>query len=96
MYINAPTIIGTLIIISIAFYFGLKFVRNFALQIAQENHDAILAMDQAEDEKRKKRERDADAAAATAYAQVEPLLTKSKSFEAAPKTPPAVSAVATP
>ena len=96
MIINAPTIIITLIIIGIAFFFGLQFVRNFALQIAQENHDAILAMDQAEDEKRKKRERDADAAAASAYAQVEPLLTQSKDNKAPASGGAPQVAVATP
>jgi hypothetical protein len=79
MIINAPTIIITLIIVSVGCYGGLKFVRKFALSIAQENHDAILAMDQADEEKRLKRERDADTAAATAFANVEPLLTQSKS-----------------
>ena len=79
MIINAPTICFTLIIVMIGCYGGLKFVRKFALQIAQENHDAVLAMDQADEEKRLKRERDADAAAASAYANVEPLLTQTKS-----------------
>lgn len=87
MYINAPTIIFTLIVVSVGCYGGLKFIRKFALQIARENHDAILAMDQADEEKRLKRERDADTAAATAYANVEPLLTESKSKESATKSP---------
>lgn len=83
MIINAPTIIITLIVVVVGCYGGLKFIRKFALQIAKENHDAILAMDQADEEKRLKRERDADVAAATAYANVEPLLTQSKTSEAA-------------
>ena len=37
MIINTITIIVTLLIISIAFYIGLKFIRAFALQIAKEN-----------------------------------------------------------
>lgn len=56
-------------------YLGLKFVRAFALQIARENHDAIAAMDQADEELRIKRERAADAAAASAFAKVKPILT---------------------
>ena len=83
MIINAPTIAVTLILVSVGLYAGLLFVRKFALQIAQENHEAMLAMDQADEEKRLKRERDADAAAASAYANVEPLLTQPKSTEAA-------------
>jgi uncharacterized protein YpmB len=74
MIINAKTIILTLVIILIAVYVGLKFVRKFALQIAQENHDAIRAMDAAEDEVRLKKVRQADAAAATAFAKVKPIL----------------------
>lgn len=78
MIIDAKTIVLTLILVSIAFYFGLKFVRAFALSIAQENHETIVAMDQEEQEQRLKREKLADAAAATAYAKVEPLLTVTK------------------
>ena len=79
MIINAPTIIVTLIIVAVGVYTGLQFIRKFALQIAQENHDAILAMDQADEEKRLKKERAADQAAASAFANVEPLLTETKS-----------------
>ena len=78
MIIDAKTIGLTLVIVTIAFYGGLKFVRAFALTIAQENHDANLAIDQAEQEQRAKREKQADAAAASAYAKVEPLLTVTK------------------
>lgn len=74
MYINAHTIIITLIVIVVACYGGLHFVRKFALQIAQENHDAIVAMDNDEDEKRHKRELAADQAAASAFAKVQPIL----------------------
>jgi len=81
MYINAFSIVVTMIIVAIGLYFGLSFVRKFALQIAQENHDAVLAMDQSDEEKRLRKERQADIAAATAYAQVEPLLTEAKSKE---------------
>ena len=79
MIINAPTIIVTLIIVAVGVYTGLQFIRKFALQIAQENHDAILAMDQADEEKRLKKERAADQAPASAFANVEPLLTETKS-----------------
>ncbi|CAB9530591.1 expressed unknown protein [Seminavis robusta] len=86
MIINAPTIALTLVVISFFLYGGLVFIRKFALQIAQQNHDAILAMDQADEEKRQKRERAADAAAASAYANVEPLITQSKSTDTANST----------
>ena len=79
MIINAPTIFVTLLIITVGGYVGLQFIRKFALQIAQENHDAMLAMDQADEEKRLKKEKLADQAAASAFAQVEPLLTQTKS-----------------
>jgi hypothetical protein len=75
MIIDAKSIILTLIIVSIAFVWGLKFIRKFALQIAKENHAAIAAMDQQEEEARLKAEKQADAAAATAFAKVEPMLT---------------------
>lgn len=78
MIIDGKTIILTLIVVSIAFYLGIRLVRAFALSIAQENHATIAAMDQEEQEQRAKREKQADAAAATAYAKVEPLLTVTK------------------
>jgi hypothetical protein len=83
MIINAPTIVITLIIVSVGLYAGLIFIRKFALQIAEQNHDAIMAMDQADEEKRLKRERAADVAAAAAFANVEPLLAQSKPNESA-------------
>lgn len=67
----------------IALYFGLKFIRSFALQIAQENHEALLAQDEAADTKRQKKEKAADAAAASAFAKVKPILTSPASGEAA-------------
>ena len=74
MIIDAKTVTITIIIISVAFYAGLQVIRRFALTIAQENHDANMAEDQAEEVKRLKKERDADAAASAAFAKVEPLL----------------------
>ena len=61
-------------IVTFAFTYGLKLIRKFALQIAQENHDAVVAMDQEEEQQRLKKERAADQAAATAFAKVEPML----------------------
>jgi hypothetical protein len=78
MIIDAKTIVITLFLVIIALVWGLKFIRRFALQIAQENHDAVSAMDQQEETKRLKKERAADLAAATAFAKVEPMLTVSK------------------
>lgn len=74
MIINAQTVILTLLIIAAAFNWGIKFIRNFALQIAQENLAAVTAMDQEEEQQRLKREKNADAAAAAAFAKVEPML----------------------
>lgn len=78
MIIDAKSIVLTLIVVLFACYGGLQFVRQFALQIAQENHDAIRAMDAAEDEARLKKERAADAASESAYAKVKPILTQEK------------------
>jgi hypothetical protein len=78
MIIDAKTVIITLIVVSIAFYGGLRLVRAFALSIAQENHDATRAMDQAEQKQRAKREKMADTAAASGFAKVEPMLTVPK------------------
>ena len=77
MIIDAKTVIFTLIVVGIAAYAGLGFIRSFALSIAQENHDANLAMDMTEEARRARRERDADAAASAAFAKVEPLLPSS-------------------
>jgi hypothetical protein len=74
MIIDAKSVALTLVIVAITFYCGLQMVRQFALQIAQENHDANAALDEAEHAKRLKREQQADAAAASAFAKVEPLL----------------------
>lgn len=74
MIIDAKTVLLTLTIIGVATYFGLGAIRSFALSIAQENHDANLAMDMTEEARRAKRQRDADAAATAAFAKVEPLL----------------------
>jgi hypothetical protein len=76
MIIDATSVIITLVVIGIAFTQGIKLIRKFALQIAQENHDAISAMDQAEEQKARKREREADAAASAAFTKVESTLPK--------------------
>lgn len=74
MIIDVKTVVLTLLIVLAAFFWGIKFIRNFALQIAQENLAAVTAMDQEEEQQRLKRERNADAAAAAAFSKVEPLL----------------------
>lgn len=74
MIIDSKTVVVTFVIIGAATYMGLGAIRSFALSIAQENHDANLAMDMTEEARRSKRERDADAAATAAFAKVEPLL----------------------
>lgn len=74
MIIEAKSIMITLMIVLAAGVYGLKFIRQFALQIAQENHDAVVAMDQEEEQQRLKKEKAADAAAAAAFAKVEPIL----------------------
>jgi cell division protein FtsL len=78
MIIDTKSIILTLVIVMIACYGGLQFIRQFALQIAQENHDAIRAMDEADNEARLKRERAAEAASESAFAKVKPILTQEK------------------
>ena len=75
MIIDAKAIVFTLLLVTVGVYLGLKFVRAFALQIARENHDSVLAMDQAAEESRRKKERAADQAEASAYAKVQPILT---------------------
>ena len=74
MIIDAKTVIVTFIIIGVGIYFGLAAIRSFALSIAQENHDANLAIDMTEEARRARREREADDAATVAFAKVEPLL----------------------
>jgi len=74
MIIDGKSICVTLIIVSAALFYGLKFIRKFALQIAQENHDAVAAMDSEEEKKRLKKERAADQAADAAFAKVDPIL----------------------
>jgi hypothetical protein len=84
MIINAQSIILTLVVLVLACYGGLKFIRAFALQIAQENHDAIAAMEVADEDKRRKREQAADQAAESAFAKVQPIL-----IQPVTKVPPA-------
>ena len=62
MIIDAKSIVLTLIVVLFACYGALQFVSQCALQIAQENHDAIRVMDAAQDEVRLKKERAVDAA----------------------------------
>lgn len=63
-------------------------MRKFALQIAQENHDAVTAMDNAAENKRLKREREADEAAAAAFAKVKPMLNTAAVVQQAPSRSP--------
>eukprot|EP00934_Nitzschia_sp_Nitz4_P001017 Nitzschia sp. Nitz4//scaffold4_size323378//228851//229129//NITZ4_000689-RA/size323378-processed-gene-0.372-mRNA-1//-1//CDS//3329553486//1017//frame0 len=86
MIIDAKAIVLTLGIIAVAFYVGLKFIRQFALQIALENHDAIAAMDQKEEQERQKKARAADAAASAAFAKVENTLPKNGPSSSQPKS----------
>ena len=48
VWIGRICFVSCLIVVALAFVYGLKFIRQFALQIAQENHDAVMAMDQEE------------------------------------------------
>ena len=71
MIIDAQSIILTLFVVMIGRYGGLYFIRQFALQIAKENHDAILQMDAEENIKlHRKLGNDADRATVDAYAKV--------------------------
>ena len=89
MIIDAKAIVVTLLIVAVAIVYGLKLIRQFALQIAQENHDAVTAMDQEEEQKRLKKEKAADAAADAAFAHVKPIL--KTSFSGKPQAPKADS-----
>jgi hypothetical protein len=95
MIIDAKSIIITLLVVATAGVYGLKFVRKFALQIAQENHDAVVAMEQEEEHQRLKKERAADAAAAAAFAKVEPILKVSQEKNKKAGSPSTVTATAT-
>lgn len=71
MIINAQSIVLTLFVVILGCYGGLYFIRQFALQIAKENHDAILQMDAEENIKlHRKLGNDADRATIDAYAKV--------------------------
>jgi hypothetical protein len=90
MIIDKKTIVITLVVVLIAFKWGIQIIRKFALQIAQENHDAVAAMDEKEEKQRLKKERAADTAASVAFAKVEPILTVPKMVPAVgPKVVPA-------
>lgn len=88
MIIDAKSIIVTLLIVAIAFVWGLKLVRKFALEIAQENHDAVTAMEQKDEQQRLRKERAADAAADAAFAQVKPILKISSTGQPKPEGKP--------
>lgn len=92
MIIDAKTVVITFSIIGVAMYLGLGAIRSFALSIAQENHDANLAIDQSEEARRVKRERDADNAASIAFAKVEPLLPASALPQSAHSSSNSISA----
>ena len=83
MIIDAKTILLSLIVMAAILYGGLQLIRQFALQIAQENHDAVLAMDQKADQERRRKERAADDAAKAAFAKVQPILTTAASVSIA-------------
>mmetsp|Transcript_2103 Transcript_2103/g.2971 ORF Transcript_2103/g.2971 Transcript_2103/m.2971 type:complete len:102 (+) Transcript_2103:115-420(+) len=74
MIIDAKTVAVIIILIAGTSYGGLQLIRQFALSIAMENHQANLNMDDEVESLRKKRVEDADAAAASAFAKVAPLL----------------------
>ena len=76
MIINAKTVILSLIVISIVGYFALQMIRQFALSIALENHQANEAMDSKEEAERKKKIALADIRASDAFKKVEPLIKK--------------------
>ena len=86
MIIDAKTIIITMVMVVIAFAWGLKFVRKFALQIAEENHAAVADMNHDEEEQRRKKERAADAAGqATTFTKGGAMLTVPKAPSANPE-----------
>jgi hypothetical protein len=76
MLINAKTVILTLILVAVVGYVALQMVRQFALSIALENHDANEALDSKEQKERKKKMAFADEAASAAFRKVEPLIKK--------------------
>ena len=63
-----------MVIIGVAGFFGLNLIRQFALSIALENHEANIAQDTQEQKKRLKMMEVADAAANAAFQKVQPLL----------------------
>ncbi|KAL7562840.1 hypothetical protein ACA910_002458 [Epithemia clementina (nom. ined.)] len=78
MIIDASAIILTLVAVTVGLYGGLQLIRRFALEIAQENHDALAILDQRAEDERIRKERAADAAASSAFAKVQPILTSNK------------------
>jgi hypothetical protein len=86
MIIDAKTIILSLLGIVAFLYVGLQLIRQFALQIAQENHSALQAMDATAEESRIRKERAADQAAQAAFARVQPILTSPAGAAAAAST----------
>mmetsp|Transcript_47559 Transcript_47559/g.70411 ORF Transcript_47559/g.70411 Transcript_47559/m.70411 type:complete len:92 (-) Transcript_47559:317-592(-) len=87
MIINTKTTIVAMAIILAAGHFGLRFVRAFALSIAEENHGTNLEMDNQTERLRLKREQEADAALASAVAKVAPLLPNKASQNAQEAAP---------
>ena len=83
MIIDAKTILLTLLGMAVFLYGGLHLIRQFALQIAQENHDALQEMDQKADAEKRRKERAADEAAKAAFARVEPILTSAAALQVA-------------
>ena len=70
MIINTSTIILSFLILGIFAYFGLQVIRKFALQIAIEEHQNLIAMDSEAEANRKKQEKIAEEAEKSAMQKV--------------------------
>lgn len=75
MIINGTTMVLTVALIGVAGYVGLQLIRQFALNIALENHEANVTNDAKEEQERRRKIQVADQAADDAFKKVEPLLT---------------------
>ena len=55
---------------AVVFYIGLSVARQFALSIAQDNHNAVIEENASSEAERIKRQQEADAAADAAHSKV--------------------------
>lgn len=70
MIISPFTVVVALLVMACFAYFGLQIIRKFALQIAMEEHENLVAMDNENEANRQRQEKIAEEAEARAKQKI--------------------------